>query len=339
MSTFAQILGQDAAVGWLATALAAERLPHALIFAGAEGVGKATTARALAARFLCTAPKRNNPCGVCESCRSMKADVHPDFHVVHRKQIRQLKPENKGTTLAAEVIRRFLNDKAHLKAVMGGGKVFVVEEAELMNPTAQNSLLKTLEEPPGNALIVLITTNVNLLLPTIRSRSQLVRFGRLPEELVAQELIQRGIPADDARDAAAITDGSLGLSLRWLQDGVIASARELARILDHLGAQSVPDLSQCINNAAQTYFAAHEARDANITKDTITREGLGIIAGIAANHLRRKLPAASDDPDRLDRLSSAIESVVKTERYLDSNVTISLTTEQLAVNLVGLLVH
>jgi hypothetical protein len=102
------------------------------------------------------------------------------------------------------------------------GKAFIVEEAELMNAAAQNALLKTLEEPYGRTLIILLTDQPNSLLQTIRSRCQMVRFASLDRSLVERELIARKIDPAMARDAAIIAEGSLGLSLRYIEDDIIS---------------------------------------------------------------------------------------------------------------------
>src|SRR5215208_1978559 len=190
---FDDIFGHDAAIDFLRRALNADRLPHALIFAGPAGVGKGTTARALSKLFLCEKPQADSPCGKCDSCRVFDADNHPDFHLVYRQLIRLEKESSKAKALPVDVVRDFLVGPANRKPSMGRGKVFVVEEAELMNATAQNALLKTLEEPYGRALIVLLTDQPGALLPTIRSRCQTVRFGALDEQAVVRELVKRGI--------------------------------------------------------------------------------------------------------------------------------------------------
>jgi DNA polymerase-3 subunit delta' len=337
VSAFDGILSQQAAVEWLSTAAAADRLPHGLIFSGPAGVGKGTTARALATLFLCEKPKGDQPCGKCEGCRGMAADVHPDYHIIHRRLIRLEKKENKASTLAAEVIRVHLNDKANNKSIMNRGKVFVVEEAELMNSTAQNSLLKTLEEPPGRTLIILLTTNANQLLPTIRSRCQLVRFSALPEQLVKEQLIKRGIDARDAEDAARISNGSLGSSIIWLEDGVIQAAREFITTLDNATPDTAAELGGWLKAYGENYYKAQEKRDKDVSKDVATREGLALMLSIAANHLRRKLNDSAEDVDRLDQFCAAIDAAVAAEQNLDANVTISLAVEQFAVNLTAAL--
>src|SRR5687768_1745860 len=141
MLTLKDILGQPAAIDHIRRAYLEERLPHGLIFAGPVGVGKGTTARALAAVFLCEKPKETEPCGKCDSCRLLEAGNHPDFHLVYRQLIRIEKEDAKARDLPVAVVRDFLIKPANHKAAMMRGKVFVVEEAETMNVEAQNAML------------------------------------------------------------------------------------------------------------------------------------------------------------------------------------------------------
>src|SRR5438270_10619086 len=210
MRRFSDILGQDAAIDWLRRAYLGDRLPHGLLFAGPVGVGKATTASALAALFLCENPKDTNPCGACESCRVFAAGNHPDFHVITKELIRyhDKTGKSKGIDLSIHVLRPELIEPASRKPAMGRGKVFVVEQADLMNAQAQNALLKTLEEPYGRALIILLTDQPGALLATIRSRCQLVRFASLDEQQVGKELVRRGIDRSVAAKAASLARGS-----------------------------------------------------------------------------------------------------------------------------------
>ncbi len=159
MTRFKDIFGQDNAIEAIRSAYLSNRLPHGMIFAGPVGVGKATTAAALGALFLCGNPKNDSPCGKCESCQALEHGIHPDFHVITKELIRQHDKtgKSKGIELSIHVIRPELLDKAALTPTMNRGKVFVIEQAELMNPAAQNAMLKTLEEPPGRTLIILLT--------------------------------------------------------------------------------------------------------------------------------------------------------------------------------------
>jgi DNA polymerase-3 subunit delta' len=329
------IFGQDRAITWLRQAYLADRLPHGLIFAGPVGVGKATTARALANLFLCESPKKDEACGKCESCRVFAAGNHPDFHVITKELIRyhDKTGKSKGIELSIHVLRPELIEPAGRKAVMGRGKVFMIEQAELMNPQAQNALLKTLEEPAGRTLLVLLTDQVNALLATIRSRCQTVRFGALDVERVRKELGHRGIDAELAADAAELSRGSLGVALKWIEDGVIVPARALLGQIDGLFAGSPPDdLPGFFKNAAEAYAHKQLERDELASKDQATREGLTLYLLLAGEHIRQRFVNEAD-PHELETACAAIDALAQAESYLDSNVNTSLVFQQLTVKL------
>ena len=332
MTRFQDIFDQSPAVEWLRRTLAAGRLPHAMVFAGPIGVGKGTTAAALAGAFLCESPTDDaDACGACASCRAMSADTHPDYHRVYRQLIRLKKPDVVARDLSVDVIRDYLIEPAGLKSATGRGKVFVVDEAELMNFTAQNALLKTLEEPPGRTLIVLLAEQPSLLLSTIRSRTQILRFAPLPAARIASELKRRQVGGPgDADDAARFARGSLGLALRWIQDGVIAAGRELISRLQRLPDGAV-ELAEWMQKAAADYAVAQQARDPRTSKDAASREGMMILLNLAAERFREKL-AAGDvvTADAVAALCGCIEAAVQAERYVDANVTLLLAAEYAA---------
>lgn len=335
MILFSDIIGQDAAIAWLRSAYLADRLPHGLIFAGPVGVGKATTARALAALFLCEHPRETAPCGKCESCRVFEAGTHPDYHVITKELIRyhDKTGKSKGIDLSIHVLRPELIEPAGRKAVMGRGKVFVVEQAELMNPQAQNALLKTLEEPAGRTLIVLLTDQPGAMLATIRSRSQIVRFTALDEAVVRDGLRKRKVDPNLADQAAELSRGSLGVALKWIEDGVIEPAGELAgQVDDAFAGKSPPDLPGWFKQAAEAYAKRQLERDELASKDQATREGLSLYLMIAGERFRHRLSEATD-PGELERACAAIDAIARAETYLDANVNTAIALQQLALAL------
>jgi DNA polymerase-3 subunit delta' len=335
MISFEDIFGQSAAVDWLQSAYLSDRLPHGLIFAGPTGVGKGTTARAMAALFLCEHPMGTMPCGTCPSCTVFDSGNHPDYHVISKELIRyhDKTGKSKGIDLSIHVIRPELLEPAGRKAVMGRGKVFVIEQADLMNPQAQNSMLKTLEEPAGRTLIILLTDQPGALLPTIRSRSQVVRFAALTDETVRKELHNRKIDPTLAAEAAALSRGSLGSALKWIEDGVVEPARELSEQVDAAFEGNPPaDLPGWLKKAAESYAEKQLERDELSSKDQATREGLSLYLMIAGERFRKRL-AEQQDPAELERACAAIDAIARAEGYLDANVNTAIALQQLSLAL------
>ncbi len=206
------IVGQDSVVGVLRSALSARRPHHAYLFDGPEGVGKATTARALAAALNCLAPPTpGDACGDCEACLKLQSGSHPDFIVV-----------NMELAGLADEIERLLRRLA-FRPVEGHAQVVLVDPADQLTAptalTAANRLLKTLEEPRPDTHFVLVSTCGSGLLQTIRSRCQRLRFVPLSDSVIEEALVgQYGLGANMAQSVVGLSQGSLGRAVRCAQD-------------------------------------------------------------------------------------------------------------------------
>ena len=220
--SFSDIFCQDRAVNTLQRAYASNRAAHAYIFAGPEGVGKFKTACEWARLLLCSEPVTKDnfaeACGRCESCRLFSADSHPDFNHIY-KELREFTEEGKDkpppVELPIDVIREFLIEKATIKPGVSRKKVFIISEAEKLNVNSQNALLKILEEPPLYCCIILICTRLDVLLPTIRSRCQIVRFGPVQKERIIQKLRLLGLDEVRCGYFARMAQGSIGSACQW----------------------------------------------------------------------------------------------------------------------------
>jgi DNA polymerase III subunit delta' len=328
---FEKIVGQDRAIGFLRRVCLSDRLPHALLFAGPAGVGKATTAMALAAWFLCQKPDRDRPCGRCESCRVFPSGNHPDHHVITKELIRYYDEtgKSKAVELSIKVIRPELIEKAAHTASLGRGKFFVVEQAELMSTAAQNAMLKTLEEPAGRSVIVLLTDSPHSLLSTILSRCQLVPFGPLDNSLVVDRLKAEGLEAKTASEAAELSGGSIGAAMRLISEGTLASAREAAEQIDQFfTGRAPPDFAGWLAKAAGAYAEKQLERDPLASKESATRAGLGLFSALIAERFRRRLYAAKDGEDR-QRICAGIDAIARCQMYMDANVNVAVALGQL----------
>lgn len=336
MPNLSSILAQEPAISTLRSALASGRLAHALLFSGPDGVGKGTTALALARVFLCDAPAHTplgiDACNTCPSCLLMDGGTHPDYHFVYRQLIR-LSKDSVARDLSVDVIRNFLVAPAGLSSRLGRGKVFVVDEADTMNTTAQNALLKTLEEPPGRTLIILLASSPGALLPTIRSRCQPLRFAPIPTDIVTAELLRRGLTDTDAKDAARLADGSLGEALRFAADGLLPLAKELEKQLTlSLTGRADGELPKFLKTAGESLAEKTLERDPDGSKDQATRDALALLTRLGENSLRRLLRVAKTTTG-LEKLCAGIDALTTSRSHLESNVNVTLALQNLSSQL------
>lgn len=317
---FKSIVGQDRALDFLSRALQADRLPHGLMFVGPEGVGRMKTALALASIFLSEKP--DDPESIDKTSKLISAQTHPDFHLITRTLVRELegKGSNKAIALSVDVIREFLVAPASKKSFTGRGKVFVVDEADTMNSQAQNAMLKTLEEPAGRTLIILLTEQPNALLPTIRSRSQLVQFNRLKNEEAIEIVKREGIEPSIAKLAVDLAEGSPGRAIRYARDGVALASKQLFTLLDSNDPNRADSLAEFLKSSAEMLAEKRLERDPQGSKDGFTRDGVITYLTLASNHLRRKIGSSDENEQLCDR----IDSIRRAESYLDGNVNLSL---------------
>lgn len=214
MIGWSSIVGQEDAVGRLRKLCKGERMPHALLFAGPESVGKYLAAKTLAAALLCESG--DAPCGTCRSCRMVENESHPDLVVV--------RPDKQNIKIGE--IRKMQKDLS-LAPYMAERRVCIIDEADKMRDEAANSILKTLEEPVGDVVFILITAKRYQLLDTIRSRCMLVQFGSVPWDALSRELVRRGANEKDAFLAARLAGGRFAPAEEILaEDG--QSARQAA---------------------------------------------------------------------------------------------------------------
>jgi DNA polymerase-3 subunit delta' len=227
----------DAVVERFRETLARGRLASTFLFVGPAGIGKRAFAIKLAQALLCLERPEAllDPCERCPPCLQVAAGTHPDLEFVG-------KPADKSFIPVAA----FIGDKEHrmheglchkigLKPFMGGRKVAIIDDADFLNVEGANALLKTLEEPPPRSVLILIGTSADKQLPTIRSRSQIVRFRPLAEDTIARLLVDRGIVADsdEARRIASYSGGSMAQAAELADAELWAFRSELLGALAH----------------------------------------------------------------------------------------------------------
>ena len=253
---FSQVVGQDRVKAHLLQMVQGGQLPHALMFCGPRGAGKMALALAYARYLLCKSPSDGDACGICSSCRMLDAYSHPDLHfsfpVYKRKstdhpvsddfmpQWRELLAQGPYFDMEAwlaackadnqQLVHYVyesdaLRSKLMLKSNQGGRKVVVMWLPERMMVEMANKLLKLIEEPPPHTHFLLVTEDLDKVLETIRSRTQLIMVPSLSEEDIASSLErERAVPADAARHTAHVAQGSYTEALKRLMAGNEESA-------------------------------------------------------------------------------------------------------------------
>ena len=221
------LIGNAATTDYLKKIIAEEKFPHAVIFSGAEGVGKRFAAEICAAALLCDNPNDGKPCGECESCRLVVAKSHPDFYVVEAEATKTTRNIKIGQ------IREMQSETA-LRPINSARRVVIIDGAELMNNAAANCLLKTIEEPPSQTIFILLTANRSSLLMTIRSRCMTIQFDKLTAAEIRDELINRGVEASEAERLSVIADGSFGRALKLKDSGGIQLREDALDILEKI---------------------------------------------------------------------------------------------------------
>ena len=388
------ILGQPRALAHIQRAIHSGRLASTWIFSGPPGVGKFKTALAMAKTCLCDHPvhKPNReagddavtalpddfiltlPCGTCQSCLAVEHASHPDLHLISRQLIRyhDKSGTSQGTTLSIQVIRgEIIGDdsedhrveaKLYKRSQRNRGKWFIIDEADLMELPAQNSLLKALEEPPPGSYLIMITASPGELLSTIRSRSQIVLFSSLPNVVIVKALKDRGATPEQAGLLARLSGGSLGRSLAWFhpQESIASNrpakpgatnkaqaeksavdvftwVRHLTACLDNLanGRGGSIELAAAIHSQAEQYAQRELRRDPLASKNRAIRDGVAVMLGFIAawfdDRMRNRVgsPVSNPLPSSVHALSEhAIIECLRIGRtaevQLDANAHVGL---------------
>lgn len=228
---FDAVIGQEQAVSHLQNALHTGRLSQAYLIHGEKGAGKTALATALAAALMCEHPAekggRIEPCGVCHSCLQVRARSHPDVIWVDNERAGAV---TKTATLGVSVAR-FIQSDVGIKPYQGDHKLYIVPNADTMSQQAQNALLKTLEEPPAYAVLMLLTDNPAAFLPTVLSRCVTIQLHPAPEKDLLRMLEEKGVTGPEALTAVRLSHGNPGRCRDLLQEDRKRFRQEVTELL------------------------------------------------------------------------------------------------------------
>lgn len=239
MRNFENIIGHEQNIEHLEKAIKNGQVSHAYIFNGENGIGKMTMAKSFAKALLC---ETKNSCGTCQSCVQMESDNHPDvIYVTHEKA---------GITV--DDIRNQVNQSILVKPYSSDYKVYIIDEADKMNLAAQNALLKTIEEPPAYAVIILISDNKDSFLETILSRCVVLNFGPVKEEQVRDYIISHYGENKEREELAVLYSmGNIGKAIKVMESDEFHEQKDYClNLMSHLDEWDVHDIILSIKQMA-----------------------------------------------------------------------------------------
>ena len=326
------ILGHTRQKEFLERYLKAQERPHALLFVGAEGLGKKQLALAFAKALLCASHTGSDH---CEACRLMNLEdgnlSHPDFLLVQREQDEKT---GRYKDISKEQIAD-LNTKSAFAPVMSDTKVCIVEDIDRMSVVAANSFLKLLEEPPVGWVLVLLATDENKLLSTIMSRVVCLRFQPVPVENVAKLVEMRGVEPTQAAVLARISEGSVGTALSLAEQNVLELRQQAVAFLEAL------PLNMPLNYLAgrawqQKNFERPEALLLVKMLQLLVRDlimcKLSLEDKVYNCDLQGELAAAANNW-QLDALKRALQHIQEAYAALENSVGVRLVLEAMALKI------
>lgn len=316
--SFADILGQDTPISVLKRSMATGRLAHAYLFEGVEGCGKKATAIALIEAVFCG---KGDGCGLCSSCRKIRSMQHPDMHLI----------EPDGTFIKIDQIRSLQKELAY-RPFEAPKKACIIDGAERLNQAAGNALLKTLEEPTGNALIILVTSQPSGVLPTILSRCQRLVFHGLSEEMITSYLISKGVDHEPAHLSASLAGGSVKNAME-ISKGTVLSERK--QLLTKLFGLSLTDITPLFLAAEELAAEKEKAVELLEVLTSFLRDML-LHSACNTDMVNTDLLPLLEEQGRMlsrARIMEKIEQVASTRTALLRNVNTRLALEVLFMRL------
>lgn len=363
--SFQEIFCQDRAIQALFRAFGSDHTTHAYIFAGPEGVGKFKTAAAWADLLLCESPAAREgafeACGTCASCRAWEGQSHPDFFHVY-KELREFTKDGKGKAapvdMPVDVIREFLIGKVGTRPILSHRKVFVVSEAEKLNTASQNALLKVLEEPPSYCCIVLLCTRLEKLLPTTKSRAQIIRFAPVDQVRIAEHVQGMGLETKKARYFAHLCQGSLGTACQWAElekagADLYGFKTKLVQRVTSLQLPQCLSLAEDLLEGAKSILDTWSDLDTATSRTDLNRRALKTVVAMLVSVLEdvMKMPLGMAEPrTNADQEASIrqmaarvgpeeaadkIEDCYEAMRWIESGVNERLIFERLLLRIAG----
>lgn len=322
MVGFNNVIGHEEIIRHLQNAIKTGKISHSYIFAGEPGSGKRLLAGIYAMTLQCEAGGEN-ACGKCESCKRAIGKNHPDIIMVKHE---------KPNTISIDEIREQVVNDVDIKPYSSPHKIYIIPDAEIMTPQAQNALLKTIEEPPEYAVIMLLTSNIDGLLPTIRSICVRLDLKVVDDGLVKKYLMEHlHIPDYQAEIDASFAHGSIGKAKEAATSQEFADITQKAlKILKYADSMEVYELTEAIKNLSSEKQNINDYLDIfqfwfrDVLMFKATREIDNLVFKQEINYIREQASQRS-----YENLEKILEALDKTKVRLRANVNTELALELL----------
>lgn len=328
MSVFKDVIGHKNIIQYIENVVLSGRVSHAYILNGERGSGRRLLADLFAMTLQCQNPEEGgDACGKCQSCRQAMGGNQPDIiYVTHEKP----------ATISVDDIRIQVNNDVVIKPYSSRYKIYIIPEADLMNVQAQNALLKTIEEPPEYAVIMLITENAEVLLPTIRSRCVMLKFRNIKDQLIKKYLMeQMEIPDYKADICVAFAQGNMGKAIALATSDHFNEIKEEAvQLLRNINEMQVDELMAAVKKCMEYKIDINDYldvlsiwyRDVLIYK--ATKEVDRVVFSDQLRHIKERANKSS-----YEGIGIILNAIEKAKSRLKANVNFELTMELLLLTI------
>jgi DNA polymerase III delta' subunit len=309
------IIGHQPIVKYLKNIIKRDNPAHAYLFCGPSNIGKTTTAKWFVQGLVCESSK-NRPCNQCKNCLLMRRHAYPDFYFVKAKKNSKNISINQIRDLRTQITKTpFYNSY----------KVAIIEGTENLNNESANAFLKILEEPPGQTVFVLITNDIKAILPTISSRTEIIKFSLVPEEAIINAL-NNNYTLEQKKFIARFACGRIGHALKL--DGVeikniVAQEKTILQIIKSCSDQKIIFIENLVKNNSENLvrYTASLIRDLMLCK-------IGLVANITHRYLQKELYNISAKQS-LTAVKDALEILIQCQKFFKQNVNQQLLWQNL----------
>ena len=328
MSSFKDVVGHKNIIKYISSAVQADAVSHAYILNGERGSGKRLLANLFAMSLQCqNRAEDGEECGKCQSCKQAQSGNQPDIiKVTHEKP----------NTISVDDIRTQVNNDIVIKPYSSKYKIYIIPEADLMSAQAQNALLKTIEEPPEYAVIMLLTENAEALLPTIRSRCVMMKLRNIKDQLVKKYLMeQMEIPDYKADVCVAFAQGNMGKAIMLATSEYFNEIKEeVVHLLRNIDEMNVSELMDAVKKCMTYKMEINDYLDmiAIWYRDVLIYKATKNVDRVVFSDQLRYIKARASKSS-YEGIENILDAIEKAKARLKANVNFELTMELLLLTI------